>query len=218
MMFLIFQMFIYLVLAAGIGLAAGWLLRNLQAQQMEERARREMHDTKAKMPQLESLLRGRDEQIVKLKEEIKGQRQDLKGAIQATKEAEKALVEQKRETNRWKQNAETKQPLSLDTEDDGNADELISELSREISQLKAELAKRPEHSGGGDNEVLAAELDAARLENQQLTKAVRAANDDLDRQRRAVTELERERELQNKSLQVLHQQLEMERSSRIANG
>ena len=41
---------------------------------------------------------------------------------------------------------------------------------------------------------------------------------DLERQVVVVSELERERELQNKSLQVLHQQLELERSNRLANG
>ena len=67
-------MFVYLVLAGAIGVAAGWLLRNLQAQQSEEMARRQVHDAKSKMPQLESLLRGRDEQITKLKEEIRERR------------------------------------------------------------------------------------------------------------------------------------------------
>jgi IMP dehydrogenase/GMP reductase len=61
--YLIFKMFVYLILAGGIGGPAGWLLRNLQAQQSEEKARRVVTDAKSKVPQLESLLRGRDEQV-----------------------------------------------------------------------------------------------------------------------------------------------------------
>ena len=83
MIFLIAKMFIYLLLAAGIGFAAGWLLRNLQAQQSEEKAQRAVHDVKSKLPQLESLLRGRDDQIVRLQAEIRERRQEHKETAQA---------------------------------------------------------------------------------------------------------------------------------------
>ena len=235
MMFLILKMFAYLVLAAAIGLGAGWLLRNLQAQQREEQARRSVTDAKSKLPQLESLLRGRDDQITKLKGEIKERRQENKDLLDEIKNAEKSLLEQRRETNKWKQSAESKAPLdsalsdeksdeSNEAADDNgsNADEIIAELSQEISALRARLSetRKPEANGadtGHNEEALMAELDATRLQNSQLEKALSAAQADLERQREVAKELERERDLQNKSLTVLHQQLELERS-RVAGG
>ena len=80
------------------------------------------------------------------------------------------------------------------------------------------MAQRPVSASTGDADVLNAELDASRLQNRQLETRLRGLQDDLERQRRSVVELERERELQNKSLQVLHQQLELERSREAANG
>ena len=63
MIFLIAKIFVYLLLAGFVGAAAGWLTRNLQAQRSDENASRAVNDAKSKMPQLESLLRGRDEQV-----------------------------------------------------------------------------------------------------------------------------------------------------------
>ncbi len=238
MIYLIIKMFFYLLVAAGIGGAAGWLLRNLQAQQAEEKARREVADAKSKVPQLESLLRGRDEQVAKLKNEIRERRQENKNQVQEIKAAAQELQEQRREANHWKQKAQEKKTLSLEDgfEADDATNEMIAELSQEIVDLKAELAKGTTASAGQlvnepdgvdsgraaefkkQQELLNAELDASRLHVSQLERMVHSAKTDLDRQKNTVRELEREREMQNKSLQVLHQQLELERSNRLASG
>lgn len=101
-------MFVYLVFATGIGGAAGWLLRNLQAQTSDEKARRAVVDAKSKVPQVESLLRDRDEQVTKLKEEVRERRMENKALAEEIKAGEKNADELQREANRWRQSAEAK--------------------------------------------------------------------------------------------------------------
>jgi hypothetical protein len=225
--YLIFKMFVYLILAGGIGGAAGWLLRNLQAQQSEEKARRAVTDAKSKVPQVESLLRGRDEQVTKLKEEVRERRIENKALAEEIKAGEKKANELQREANRWRQSAETKKEFSIDDrsdeESEHGADELIAELSGEITLLKEQLAEG-EHAAPHSQayqeryELVSAELDASRLQTSQMEKAMDTAQTDLKRNQQTLSVLERERELQNKSLKVLHQQLDLERSNQLASG
>ena len=89
MIFLIFNIFIYLLLAGLIGAAAGWLMRNLQAQRGEEEAARAVADAKSKLPQMESMLRSRDEQVAKLKIQFAEAGIELKAQTQALGTMEK---------------------------------------------------------------------------------------------------------------------------------
>ena len=57
------------------------------------------------------------------------------------------------------------------------------------------------------------ELEALEKKLQEQIDDSRELSKVLDQERRRVTELERERELQNKSLNLLHQQLELARES-----
>ena len=88
----------------------------------------------------------------------------------------------------------------------------------EVVTLKAELARRTAQPSV-DAAVTAGTADLeARL--RQKAEEHERLNRSLETEKRKVVELERERELQNKSLQVLHQQLELERErgQRAANG
>ena len=228
MTFLIVKIFAYLFLAAGIGGVAGWLFRNLEAQKSEEKAARAAHDAKAKVPQLESLLRGRDEQITK----VKGQLDDAKSVLserdQALAKSEQAVRDAEREMNRWKQSAEAKGPnmnlddMDFEAESDDDADELITELSQEIARLKAELKAQEELSSRAatpiDETLARTELEALQAQLKEAQREAESVKTQLHREAQKVTELERERELQNKSLKVLHQQLELERSRHAASG
>ena len=60
--------------------------------------------------------------------------------------------------------------------------------------------------------------DPVQLQLDTAERRLERAMADLGAAREKAVELERERELQNKSLQVLHQQLELERSRRAAGG
>ena len=226
MIFLIGKMFVYLVLAAGIGGAAGWLYRNLQAQRTEESAARAVNDAKAKLPQLESLLRGRDEQITKLKEQLKESKADLGAQAQEARGLEQQLREQERLAKRWEQSAKAKQTDSvedydLDADESGDTDDLIAELSLEISRLKSELASaqtQPQASTGSDETLLQVEVEDLRANLRKAESDLEAALADLKHEQNRNSELERERDLQAKSMKVLHQQLDLERTRRVANG
>jgi uncharacterized small protein (DUF1192 family) len=231
MIFLITKMFVYLLLAGAIGAAGGWLFRNLQAQRSEENALRAAHDAKSKVPQLESLLRGRDEQITKLKDILQEKQSELSEQGQAMQDLEKKARDHEREASRWQQSAQAKEVLCADTLDVdsdavGEADELIAELAAEIARLKAQLAQTSaaqsvvpaQANGHADAGDLAAELESLRAQLNKVERQLKDTHSDLMQEQNKVTELERERELQNKSLQVLHQQLELERTRRVANG
>ena len=225
MTFLITKILFYLIAAGGIGFAAGWLFRNLQGQKKEEMAQRSIHDAKSKVPQLESLLRGRDDQIKKMKAEVQEHKEALQKRDQAVAEKEREVLEHKREINRYKQSDEAKKGFALDDDDD-DASDLIAELSREITSLKSELETARSTSSEPsaatqssiDKEAFETELTALKADTTRLNTQLREATADLAREQAAVAELERERELQNKSLKVLHQQLELERSRQAANG
>jgi|GEM_PF-1346626 len=229
MTFLILKIFAYLFVAAAIGAAAGWLFRNLEAQKSEEKANRAAHDAKSKVPQLESLLRGRDEQITKFKGQLDEAKSVLSEREQAVRQLESQLRDTQREADRWQASAEAKGPnqslddmdfeADTDIEADSGADELISELSREIADLKASLAMAKEDVRNAQVQlevVRTAQTGASNgadegAEAAQWRDQVQALQGQLERETAKVLELERERELQNKSLKVLHQQLELER-------
>ena len=105
MIFLIFNIFIYLLLASLIGAAAGWLLRNLQAQRREEAATLAVADARSKLPQMETLLRGRDEQLTKLKSQFAEVSSELKALAQAPNTLEEENQQLQRELTRYKRDA-----------------------------------------------------------------------------------------------------------------
>lgn len=235
MTFLIAKIFIYLIVAGAVGFGAGWLLRNLQAQKHTEASSRAMHDAKSKLPQLESLLRGRDEQLQRTRDELVELKNQSKERAEQLKQAQHELREQTAEAERLKASAQARTGGSeMNLEDtlqegddimamDGGSDvdDLIAELSQEIVQLKTELRKKDaelRRASTAGAAVDDAELEAMRLQLKRLDQDLKNTRADLIRANESVQELERERELQNKSLQVLHQQLELERTRRVASG
>ena len=71
MIFLVLKIFGYLLVALLAGFASGWLFRNLAAIKKDETLQGSLNDVRAKLPQFESLLRGRDQQVSKLREDLK---------------------------------------------------------------------------------------------------------------------------------------------------
>ncbi|MEM7078859.1 MAG: hypothetical protein AAF513_09545 [Pseudomonadota bacterium] len=219
MIFLVLKIFVYLLLAAAIGGAAGWLLRNLQAQKTEEDAQRAVHDAKSKVPQLETLLRSRDDQNKKLKLEVTERKGELQSMEQALRTAEQKQREQERELARLRTQGnsgahKTADISELDFTDEQPSpavnDERVDQLKAQVISLQDELERRAAQSV--DEPLHEVETEALRLQLANVERQLTRAQQDLALEREKVQELERERELQNKSLQVLHQQLEMERS------
>jgi hypothetical protein len=236
--YLILKMFVYLALAVLAGFGAGWLIRNLTAAKKEEELQRTLSETKARVPQFESLMRSRDDQMKTLRQEIKDK--DVRfGELHEQMGLQDRAVKEKDQELRTAQS----RLASLDVDDApmgsdadlSNVDlsgEPSSNLSKEVERLKqqeqnlrAELqAAQLAQSSAATTEVFAtgstAMEEVLRSEVHELESRLRQRTTDHDRQQRAleqeqrkVLELERERELQNKSLQVLHQQLELAREN-----
>lgn len=253
MTFLILKMAAYLVAALLLGIVAGWVSRHVTAQRETETTSRALNDNRAKVPQLESLIRVRDEEINRLKVAQEGQGDSVAQVSEELQE-QVALVHKKElEVTQLKAQLENLQSLNSDAADDmsvmipaadaastpivdGELDFSIeSSESTESSELTEDQAARivllEARIETLELELVDAQFDlnearantGIRDEMEELTKRLRQKAQDFDRlnremegEKRKVSELERERELQDKSLQVLHQQLEMERSSSVA--
>lgn len=259
MTFLILKIAAYLTVALVLGIAAGWVSRHVTAQRETETTSRALNDNRAKVPQLESLIRVRDDEIQRIKQAQQGQEESV---TQATKElqAQVSLVRDKEvEVARLKAQLDSLQSMNIDAADDMSvmipAEDAASTPIVDGELVSAdELSAEPVSNDVLDFESAAAEPSTAHLEQiaflearikvlerelteanfaadtaqadngirdemEELTKRLRQKAQDFDRlnrqmegEKRKVAELERERELQNKSLQVLHQQLEMERN------
>ena len=223
MIYLIAKMAVYLLLALGLGGGAGWLLCQYLVARREEQSRRDLHDTQAKIPQLESAVRSRDAQLEQFKERLAEKQDELKGMKKALREAEEAA-----RSNAPKVKKDFN-PL-LDETPGAPADENAARLEAEladaratIDQLTGELrdarsqadaqatASAGTSEGASVDPVLARQIKDLELRLRQRAVECQMLEDQLAQEQRKVLELERERELQNKSLMVLHQQLEVAR-------
>ncbi len=203
MIFLIFNIFIYLLLAGLIGAAAGWLMRNLQAQRGEEEAARAVADAKSKLPQMESMLRSRDEQVAKLKIQFAEAGNELKAQTQAlgTMEKENQLLQRK--LARYKRDADASQ---------SNA---VIDFADVAHAQSAEPAQRADE---GQLACMNEELEGLRERLRAAERDARWSAQELEAEQQKVRQMASERELQHRSLHVLNQQLELERNRRAAAG
>jgi chromosome segregation ATPase len=230
--FLILKISVYLLLALLAGMAAGWVLRHVSASTRDEELQKTLADARARVPQFETLLRSRDNQIARMRE-TQGERDEQIGALtervreleQSLKEKERALQRQRAVSGPATPGSDSK--ISAEgTGSDGDAGR-IAELERQLEEACAQagdamaeaaateselitLKARLERMTDGGGQSLEEMREVAERLNQKTIDYERLKNE-LEQERRRVAELERERELQNKSLQVLHQQLELER-------
>ena len=227
MMFLIAKMFFYLLTAGLIGAGAGWLLRNLQSQRVEELAARDVAEAKTKLPQMESLLRGRDEQVNKLKAQLAEAKTQIKEHGRALIEAERTAQKQERELARLQRPGSGNVNMDISELDaspgveavaDSDCAQQVTLLSAEVDSLRAQLAQAQHVSGEADTELMRVECEALAGRLKATEAALDTARRDLELEQQKVRDLERERQLQNRSLQVLNQQLELARRGRVAGG
>ena len=237
MIYLILKIFVYLAFALALGGAAGWLLRQFTAQQREEQLQRDLADARSKVPQLESMIRARDEKLRRanqgetdadaadesLKEaleqaqrELKERDQDIRKLKGEVAEAREAAASGLIAGDALFESEDSGATVSRE-EEDGETDALITALHQQIAELKEELA------GQRIQLELQANDQSQQRENAELSERLRQRASDqqrlkgqLEQEQRRVLELERERELQAKSLRVLHQQLELARDSSMA--
>ena len=173
MIYLILKMFFYLVMALGLGAAAGWLLRNLLAAKTEEELQRQLLDTRARVPQMETLMRTRDEQIKRLKLDLDEKETQRKSAETELESLQRTLQEKERKLAQLEKQAESARsgtgdallaamddalvtsgaPVTAAPAAEGDdADGLIAELHEEIARLREALesAERRVSEAAGD--------------------------------------------------------------------
>jgi chromosome segregation ATPase len=214
------KMFVYLAVAVGTGFGAGWLTRNLDAKNKEEELQRTLTETKARLPQFESLMRSRDEQLKSLGAEVKDKDARI-GELHGQVDNQAKLFTQ------TKQQLKNAQHQLAATDGHAGAPEsasTASDLDTELSEVDASVNA----DGGGDvagsssamEEVLRSEVHELESRLRQTSADQDRLSKALEQEKRAVAELRGERELQNRSLQVLHQQLELagENAKQAASG
>ena len=179
MSYLIAKIFVYLAVALVAGYGAGWMVRNFTASKKEDELQQQLSETKALVPQLESLMRSRDEQMQTLRKTVKEKDARIGGLHE-----EVGTQRQKNKTGPdGESGADVDQDLSAGTENDK-----IRRLVAEVQRLRQTAA-----------------------DHKRLAKT-------LTQEKRKVVELECERELQNKSLQVMHLQLDLARENAELKG
>lgn len=215
MTYLIAKMALYLLAALACGGIAGWLLRNLSAVKGEEDWQRARADLEAQLRQFESLMRSRDAQLTELRSELKqkeGRIRELRASVERAPQSPAP--------------AEKAAPGAPNAGELEAAQTRIAELSAELARLHSQLsdarvraaaAEMSRGSGSGMEEELRGQLGALESELGHNRQEAERLQKKLEQERRKVVELERERELQSKSLQLLHEQLDLERA-RTAGG
>lgn len=213
MSYLIFKIGAYLLVAMACGAGAGWLARNVSAVRQEDDQQRQLAELGAKLPQLETLMRTRDDQLTSLRAQLKekdqriGRLHDEVGALGKMLESAEHELEQ----------AKTAKDAAAPVEEPSAESQRIAELAAEVGRLHSQLsdarvrAAAPQRADADEGERLREELQSLEERLKQNGQEHDRMSQVLEQERRKVVELERERELQSKSLQLLHQQLELER-------
>ncbi|MEM8767734.1 MAG: hypothetical protein AAGE43_09845 [Pseudomonadota bacterium] len=125
MIYLILKMFFYLLLALLAGGAAGWVLRHIMAAKQDEDMQRTLADARARVPQFESLIRSRDEQINRLKDELKDKDVRINGLVDDVRKAESDARDKERALKQHVAQHETLEDLA-DVDSDGDAGQLLN--------------------------------------------------------------------------------------------
>lgn len=203
MSFLVTKLFAYLAVALAAGMASGWMLRARRKAAVRTEAP-EMVELAGRIDLLEGTLEQRNQELAAAEERLAQQCDDspLQDELNARNHRISQLEEQVRELS-----VEMADHVASGVEE---TDSLITALHSEIARLRDELAKHETGPGRSADDL---NRSVKELEARLVRKAgeLDRLEQALSREERKVRELERERELQNKSLHVLHQQLELER-------
>ncbi len=211
MIYLVLKIFGYLLIALLAGFASGWLFRNLLAVKKDEELRSSLNDARSKLPQFESLLRGRDQQVKGLQDDLETRDQNIRELMDAANETEKALLKKTRELKRL-----TKNPANDDESVLADAD--IENASASNSSVEeGETLDKGEASSDHARQTEALKVQIVELEK-ELEQAIQATlqaeanaladTTDADRNSRQVQELEARLRQQAQDLERLSKSIE----------
>ena len=210
MIYLVSQIFFYLAIAMVTGVVTGWLLAQL-------RRRSELAAVGSQVSQLRRDIARRDEALVAAEHrvtELTAQVEEPKVSPALAEIAAQLRAQCDAQAAQLKElqldQARVLQEHSAARAGEEASNNLITALHTEIARLRHELQT---NVATNPKQAEALELANKELEGRLIRKLseVDRLEQALAAEERRVRELERERELQNKSLHVLHQQLEMER-------
>jgi chromosome segregation ATPase len=102
MIYLIFKMFVYLLVSTGAGFAAGWLLNQLRSDRAVASAQEASNSSRTVVPQLESTIRAREQEIDQARARLKECETSLADIEGELKETRKDLRAQIRESENLK--------------------------------------------------------------------------------------------------------------------
>jgi septal ring factor EnvC (AmiA/AmiB activator) len=198
-----------LCVAAGVGIGIGWSLRNHAARERETDLQRRLLDTKGRIPRLESGMRNRELQVTRVEEQLKDIGQQIPPLQKTIDEHEHALRDRDRmisllrgELDALKGSPQigdgTNGAADLDLGDygatgvgDAHRDDLEGQVRELETQMRARQAR------------------IAELMHEQGKHATRIPEleSELDDQRKRSESFDRERQRQDKWLDVLNDQL-----------
>lgn len=220
MIYLVGKIFVYLLLALGLGAAAGWLWRNLQAASREAELERALMESRSRLPQMDTTLRAREERLERTQAELRTRDAALAEQQQQLAERDRAIAELERACEELRQRLPGDSPSARAKPDGGGeSKQRSSGPGAADTASAATLAEREAlHAAAigaaeSEREALQTELSRTRTELERVTAALAA-------EKRQVSELARERDLQHQSLKALEQQLDLARDDdhRVANG
>ena len=207
-----------LALAAMIGAASGWSLRGTTSRVREADLTRRLNDTKSRLPRLESGMRNKEMQVARVEQQMKNLESLLPPLHKTIEEKDIALRDRDRSITLLKSELamlkglplaadapSTAAMATLDLDDDPLAapppNETIQRLEERVNELQSTVRER--------------EARIAELIHQQGNHAGRipALQSELDGQRRRNEDFDRDRQRQEKWLDVLNDQLARSRET-----
>lgn len=179
-----------LLVAASIGYATASLLKTARYRREEEEFKRQIYEAKSRVPQLETSLRNRELAVTRLKMELDEWQQKLEGLSRQLAERDQQLRDR---------------------------DRGITRLGAEVAMLRSVARSANEDHSAGHPLVLLEEHSRAFAEQavaDQLTRTkIAELTAALDDAQRKIAQMERERDRQDRWLDILNDQLSRARET-----
>ena len=93
MIYLVLNIALFLIVAAGIGFGVGWVLRQQTGANQESEMRRGTMEIKSRIPQLETTIRNRDREMTRLNLELQDSQARIPELAQSMRDRDAVVLE-----------------------------------------------------------------------------------------------------------------------------